>query len=145
VDGFVIDSNNPAIVGVSSVQTSGGLDIDARRGLVNVNASDVSVVVNNLNVQNNILQNFGQRGISLANDGAASSTGNTITGNVVGSFGWGSGQSEPGIGLFSNAYANLTNNTVNVPSAATGIAASTFTGAGSMIWSGNTVVVGADG
>jgi hypothetical protein len=136
INGFVIDGNNPAIAGVSGTVLN-GVEIDARRALTNVSSADVVVPINNLNLQFNILQNFGQRGISLS--GNAASTGNTITENVIRNF------KDQGVLLLTNAYVNVSNNTVNVPADAIGLHLQNFSQNGSMTWSGNNVTVGAGG
>jgi autotransporter-associated beta strand protein len=140
IDGLVIDGNNAAL-GASSVVT-GGVNLHARRGITNVGATNSIHPVNNLLIENNIIQNVADRGISLANEGPVS-TGNLITGNVVRNY------ADPAIGgygiiLFTNAYADVTNNTIDVPSGSIGLQLQNFYNNGSMTWSGNQITVGED-
>ena len=142
INGFVIDGNNPAIAGTSAIQTS-GFDIDARRGITNVGADDGLNPVNNLQVKYNIIQNVAQRGISLANGGPVS-TGNAITENVIRNFGSDPVNGGMAVILFTNAYADITNNTIDVSDNNIGLHLQNFYSNGLMNWTGNTVTVGQD-
>lgn len=140
IDGLVIDGNNSAL-GASSV-IAGGVNLHARRAITNVDGGNGVNPVNNLSIANNIIQNVADRGISLANNGPVS-TGNSISGNVVRNFG------DPALGgigiiLFTNAYADVTNNTIDVPASSIGLQLQNFSSNGSMTWSGNTLTVGQD-
>jgi len=135
INGLVIDGNNPALEGVSATQIN-GFDIDARRAVTNVNNANGVVVINDMDVRYNILQNFGQRAVSLS--GAAAMTGNTITENVIRTF------KEQGVLLLTNAYVDVTNNTVDVPGDAIGLHLQNFNNNGSMSWSENNITVNQD-
>jgi len=135
INGFVIDGNNPGIAGVSGTLIN-GVEVDGRRALTNVSDGNVVFSINNLNVQHNILQNFGQRAISLS--GVGTLIGNTITENVIRSF------KEQGVLLLTNAYVDVTNNTFEVPGSAIGLHLQNFDLNGSMDWSNNQVTVGQD-
>ncbi len=143
IDGLVIDGNNPAL-GASPVQT-GTINIDARRGIQNSDANDNFFDINNLLVENNIIQNVAQRGIELSNNTTVS-TGNLITGNVIRNFGSDPVNGGEGIILFTNAYADVTNNTItDVVGGAVGLQLQNFSSTGAMTWSGNDITVGQDG
>ena len=145
IDGLVIDGNNPAL-GASLVTGAGGVAIHARRGVTNVDATGAFVPVNNLLVENNIIQNLSQRGVSLDNNFSVASTGNVITGNVIRDFGSDPTNGGYGVILFHDAYSDVTNNTIiDDFGGQTGIQQQDFTGTGTMTWSGNRVTVGQDG
>ena len=135
INGFVVDGNNPDITATSATQIN-GVDIDGRRAITNINNSDIVVPINNLIIKYNILQNFGQRAVSLS--GSSPLSGILLTENVIRNF---KGQ---GVILFTNAYADITNNTVEVPGDAIGLHLQNFSQTGSMSWTGNTVTVGAE-
>jgi hypothetical protein len=143
LDGLVLDGNNPALP-ASSV-TGNGVNIDARRGIQNSDANNNFVDINNLLVENTIIQNFAQRGIELAND-STSSTGNLITGNVIHNFGSDPVNGGQGIILFTNAYADISHNTiVDDVGGQIGLHLQNFYANGTMTWSGNNVTVGQGG
>lgn len=142
VDGFTLDGNNPALSGASTIQDNLGLDIDARRAFTNVNIANSIVDINNLVIKNNILQNLGQRGVSLSSNGAVLS-GNLIDSNIVRNYGWGSNGGQ-GIILFGNAYTNVTNNIVDVTNDNIGLHLQNFYGNGTMTWNNNNVTTGQD-
>jgi hypothetical protein len=152
IDGLVIDGNNPDLDQTSAITGAGAVPVDARRGITNVDSDGVIHAVNNLVIQNNIIQNVAQRGISLDNNGLVG-TGNLITGNVIHNFGSDPDNGGEGIILFRNAYADITNNTIiDDVGGQIGIQLQNFytDGAhpsidGYMIWSGNDVTVGQDG
>ncbi len=111
IDGFVIDGNNPALAGGTDAG-AGGIAIQARRGVTNVDADGNFIPVNDLTVKNNIIQNLAQRGVSLDNNSTTASTGNMIANNVIRDFG-----SDPNVGgygiiLLNDAYADILNNTI---------------------------------
>lgn len=107
IDGMTIDGNNPAL-GVSAVVIN-GIHIHARRGITNINLSNTEVVIDNLVVRNNILQNFGQRGISQYNGPAAPTTSTLVERNIL----RGAGEQQV-IGLFG-AFIEVTDNHIEVP------------------------------
>jgi len=107
IDGFVIDGNNPALP-PSLVTGAGGVSIDARDGITNVDATGGYNPINNLIVQNNIIQNMAQRGVSLDNNSMVGSTGNVITGNVIHDFGSDPNNGGYGVILLNDAYADVT-------------------------------------
>jgi autotransporter-associated beta strand protein len=76
--------------------------------------------------------------------GAAAMTGNLITGNVVRNYGDSTTGNGYGILLLTNAYANVTNNTIDVEDNVIGLQLQNFFNNGSMTWSGNDVTVGQD-
>jgi len=143
-DGFVLDGNNDTIPTASSV-IGAGIDIDGRRAFTNVNAVGAGSVVNinNLTVKNNIIQNIAQRGVSLSSTGVAL-TGNLIDRNLIRSYGWDPVNGGQAVILFTNAYANVTNNTINVPVDQIGLHLQNFYSNGTMNWSNNNVTVGQD-
>ena len=141
-DGFTFDGNNPALAGASAIQDNLGLDIDSRRAFTNIDAANGFNPVNNLVIKNNIIQNVAQRGISLANNGPVSS-GILIDSNLVRNFGWDPAGGQ-GIILFTNAYAHITNNTIDVPENQIGLHLQNFFSNGAMNWSNNKVTVGQD-
>ncbi len=143
-DGFVLDGNNDTIPGPSTV-TGGGVDIDARRGFTNVNAVGAGSVIdiNNLTLKNNFIQNVAQRGVSFASNGAVL-TGNLIDSNLVRGFGYDPVNGGQGVILFTNAYANITNNVIDVPNDQIGLHLQNFYSNGTMTWSNNNVTVGQD-
>ena len=145
IDGFVIDGNNPALdVGGDLIATN-GVHIHARRGIDNVDSSNGTPTVNNLLIENNIIQNVSQRGVELASSGTAF-TGNSITGNVIRNFGSDPVNGGQGVILFTNAYSDITNNTiVDTQGGQIGLHLQNFYNNGTMTWSGNNVTVGQDG
>ncbi len=142
-DGFTFDGNNPNLTGSSAVQDNLTLDIDARRGLTNIDAANGFNPVNNLVVKNNIVQNLAQRGISLANNGPVSS-GILLDSNLIRNFGWDAVNGGQAIILFTNAYATISNNTIDVTDNNIGIHLQNFFSNGTMNWSNNKVTVGQD-
>jgi len=142
INGIVIDGNNPAIIGASILQT-GTIDIDARRGVTNRDNSDVSNPLNNFTIEYCIIQNIAQRGISLSNDGPVSS-GNIINENIIRNFGSDPGNGGQAVILFTNAYADITNNTIEVSTNNIGIHLQNFFSNGSMTWNGNNVTLDKD-
>lgn len=142
INGIVIDGNNPAIIGSSILQT-GTIDIDARRGVTNRDNSDISNPINNFIIEYCIIQNIAQRGINLSNDGPVSS-GNLISENIIRNFGSDPGNGGQAVILFTNAYADITNNTIEVSTNNIGIHLQNFFSNGSMTWSGNNLTVGQD-
>jgi hypothetical protein len=67
-------------------------------------------------------------------------TDNLISGNVLRNF------AGAGVIVFGNAYADITNNTLDAPAGAIGLQLQNFFNApGSMTWSGNQITVGQDG
>jgi hypothetical protein len=142
LDGLILDGNNPALP--ASPVVSNGVNIDARGGITNFDAANVDIPVNNLRVKNDIIQNVAQRGISLSNNGPVS-TGNLLTGNVIHNFGSDPVNGGQGISLFTNAYADIKNNTivVDVPGEI-GLQLQNFFSDGTMTWSGNQVTVAQD-
>ncbi len=144
IDGLVIDGNNPGLA-PSSIMVN-GVSIDARRGIQNSDANNNFVEVNNLLVENNIIQNVAQRGIELSNDSTAS-TGNLITANYITNFGADPVNGGLGIILFTNAYADITNNTIVDTvggGLAIGLQLQNFSSNGTMTWSGNNITVAQD-
>ncbi len=143
IDGLVIDGNNPSLPTTAVV--SDGVMVDARRGITN---TDNFVPVNNLVVQNDIIQNVSQRGVSLNNGTTGvppSSSGNLISGNVIRNFGVDSSVIDAGIVLFNNAYADVKNNTItDVLGQQILLNMQNFSGTGSMTWSGNVLTVNQD-
>ncbi len=145
IDGFVIDGNNPAL-GASLITGAGGVDIHARRGITNVDATGAFIPINNLTVENNIIQNLSQRGVSLDNNSTIASTGNVVTGNVIRDFGSDPNNGGYGVLVLNDAYADVTNNTIiDDFGGQTGIQAQHFDMTGSMTFSGNQITVGQDG
>jgi hypothetical protein len=142
IDGLVVDGNNPTL-GASPVQV-GTVNIDARRGIDNIDANDNPVPENNLVVQNDIIQNVAQRGISLFN-GVSASTGNLITGNVIRNFGSDPVNGGEAVLLLDDAYADITNNTIVDNLGQISLQLGNFSRNGSMTWSGNDITVGQDG
>ena len=122
-----------------------GLDIDARRGITNVNAvgGGSAVDVNSLVIKNNIIQNVAQRGVSLAGTGPAL-TGNKVDSNYIRNFGADLANGGYGVLLLTNAYADVSNNIVNVNDDAIGIQLQNFYQNGTMTWNNNNVTVGQD-
>jgi hypothetical protein len=145
IQGFVLEGNNTGDDGISNFNSSGN-----------------TVQVHGIQLQQNLVRNFNGSGIYLddagANQGApdpgAISTGNTISSNYVADNGNTTGDfDQPGIGVFDNFFANITNNTVVVPANTTGnpivegITVKNFNTAGvagphGMTISGNNVTVG---
>lgn len=142
-DGFTFDGNNPALAGASAVQDNLSLDIDSRRVFTNVNAANAVVDVNSLVIKNNILQNVAQRGISLSSNGPVL-TGNLVDSNLVRNYGWDPVNGGQGVILFTNAYAAITNNTIDVTDNNIGLHLQNFYSNGTMTWSNNNVTVGQD-
>ncbi|MBL7822498.1 MAG: HYR domain-containing protein, partial [Saprospiraceae bacterium] len=142
INGFVIDGNNPTLP-PSSVTDGGSVNIHARRGITNRNNSDVAVPLNNLNIKYNIIQNLAQRVINLANDGPVS-TGNLITENVLRHYGYDPVNGGQAVILFTNAYADITNNTIEISDNNIGLHLQNFSNNGNMSWSNNNVTVGQD-
>lgn len=142
-DGFVFDGNNPALAGASTVQDDGGLDIDARRVITNVSAGGTSTDISNLVIKNNIIQNVSQRGISLSSTGPVWS-GTLIDSNLVRNYGWDPTNGGQAIILFTNAYADITHNSIIVPHDQIGLHLQNFYNNGTMTWSNNNVTVGQD-
>jgi hypothetical protein len=145
IDGLVIDGNNPTLSGGTS---SNGVLVDARRGITNLDGSGNFVPVNNLLVQNDIIQNISQRGVSLNNGTSGvptSSTGNLIIANYIRNYGIDSSTIGAGVVLFGNAYADVENNTIDdVLGGQTPLNAQNFSGTGSMTWQGNIINAGQD-
>jgi hypothetical protein len=136
INGLVIDGNNPAL-GASATQIN-GVDIDARRGITNVDSANAVVDISNFSLESSILQNFGQRAMSISGNGPLQS-GNSISENVIRSF------LEQGVLIFGNFYVDITDNTIDVPNDAIGVHLQNFHSTPStMTWSGNTVTVGQD-
>jgi large repetitive protein len=155
-DIFRVLASNVSISGFVLEGSSQGDD-----GITNFDGTQTSVQVSNITIQQDIVQDFNGSGIYLddaapATQGApnpsAASTGNAIQNNYVANNGNGSGSfNQPGIGVFDNFFANITNNTVVVPAIANpvvdGITVSAFNTAGisgtqSMSVSGNSITVG---
>jgi hypothetical protein len=143
IDGLVVDGNNPALG--ASARVINGVNIHQDFGITNFN-SDFSVVpnLNNLQAKNNIVQNINSEPISMFNDGTVSS-GLLFDGNVIRNF------RSQGIILFNNAFADVTNNTVDVNGVRTGpgdpaigMQVQNFSANGTMTWSGNKIKVGQD-
>jgi parallel beta-helix repeat protein len=132
IDGFVFDGNNPALL-TSTVQIE-GVYAHARRGVTNIGPNDSFNPLNNLVLRNNVFQNFGQRGVSLANDGPLS-VGNLIERNVLRRI------RDQAIILFTNAYADIVSNTVKVPVGGIGLHLQNFSANNSMAWLSNTVTI----
>lgn len=143
IDGFTLDGNNPALTGTSTVTDGSGLDIDARRGIINRSVADAIVDVNNLKVKNNILQNLSQRGVNLYSTGT-SLTGNLIESNIIRNYGLDPVNGGQAVILFTNAYADITNNTVDVTDNNIGLHLQNFYSNGTMTWSNNNVTTGQD-
>lgn len=142
LNGLVLDGNNPAL-GASLVTDGGVVDIHARRGITNLSNLDGFNPLNNLSIHHNIVQNVAQRGISLANNGPVS-TGNLITENLIRHFGFDPVNGGQAVILFTNAYADLTNNTIEVPDDNIGLHLQNFYSNGSMNWTNNHITVGQD-
>jgi parallel beta-helix repeat protein len=132
IDGFVFDGNNPALL-TSTVQIE-GVYAHARRGVTNIGPNDSFNPLNNLVLRNNVFQNFGQRGVSLANNGPLS-VGNLIERNVLRRI------RDQAIILFTNAYADIVSNTVKVPVGGIGLHLQNFSANNSMAWLSNTVTI----
>ena len=145
IDGLVIDGNNPAL-GNSTVTGFGNVPIHARRGITNIDsATDSPDPAGNLTVENNIIQNVSQRGVSLDGGGTVS-TGNLITGNVIHDFGSDPTNGGFGVILFHDYYADVTNNTItDEVTVQTDIQLQGFDLSGTMTWSGNRLNVSQDG
>jgi hypothetical protein len=135
IDGFVFDGNNPALL-TSTVQIE-GVDAHARRGVTNIGPDDSFNPLNNLILRNNVFQNFGNRGVSLDNNGPVS-TGNLIERNVLRRI------YDRAIILVRNAYADVVSNTIDVPVEGVGLWMQTFYSDGSMAWLSNTVTIMTD-
>ncbi len=135
IDGFVLDGNNPAL-GASTVVVE-GVDAHARRGVTNIGPNDSFNPLNSLILRNNVFQNFGQRGISLANNDPVSA-GNLIERNVLRRI------RDQAILLLSNAYADIVENTIDVPVSGIGLHLQNFSANGSMAWLSNTVTIMTD-
>ena len=140
IDGFVLDGNNPLLDQTNALQV-GGVNADARRAIDNIDSGGgFNNPVSNLQIVNNVIQNFGDRGISLYNNGTAPAVNNLVEGNVIRNF------AGYGVLLFTNAYTDIENNTINGPTFATGIQLQNFYNVSdSMTWSGNDITVGQDG
>ncbi len=143
LDGFILDGNNPTIPAASTVLDNLSLDIDARRGITNIDVANGSNPVNNLVIKNNIIQNVAQRGISLSNNGPVS-TGILIDSNLIRNYGWDPVNGGQAVILFTNAYANITNNTIDVTDNNIGLHLQNFYSNGTMNWANNNVTVGQD-
>ncbi|MBL7782537.1 MAG: right-handed parallel beta-helix repeat-containing protein [Saprospiraceae bacterium] len=141
IDGFVLDGNNP-MLGSSSVTDGGSVQIHGRRGITNIDNSNGFNPVSNLTVQYNIVQNVSQRGISLANNGPVS-TGNTIAHNVIRHYGYDPVNGGQAVILFTNAYADVTDNTIEVSASNIGLHLQNFSANGSMNWASNNITAGA--
>lgn len=143
IGGFVIDGHSP-LLGTSVLQ-AGGLDIHARRGITNIDAANGYNPVNNLMVQANIIRNVAERGVSLANNGPVSS-GNLIDDNHFDHCGVTTDGGQAII-LFTNAYADITRNTIDVPQNSIGLHLQNFfqNGTMPMNWKSNKVSVGDNG
>ena len=141
IDGFVLDGNNASLP-VSTVLDEASLSIHARRGITNIDNSDGFNPLNNLVVKNNIIQNVAQRGISLANNGPVS-TGNLVDSNLIRNFGFDPVNGGQAVILFTNAYADLKHNTIDVSTSNIGFHLQNFFSNGTMTWSDNNVTAGA--
>ncbi len=139
IDGFTIDGNNPALDQTNAVQI-GGVNVDARRAVINVDDSNNFIPVNNLHVVNDVIQSLSARaGHQVVGDDTTPTHGDSIQGNVIRSFG------ELGVILFDGAYADVENNTINAPDDTDALQMQNFPNTGSsMTWSGNTITVGQD-
>ncbi len=136
INGFTLDGNNADLDQTNAAQVN-GVNVDARRGIDNIDASGNPITISGLTVENNIIQNVGDRGISLFNNNVNPAVNDVIQGNVVRNF------ANNGIILFDGAYADVQNNTIDVPDNAIGLQLQNFSGnAGTMTWSGNTITVG---
>ncbi len=111
IDGLVVDGNNPALGASTTVLE--GVDAHARRGLTNIADNNSFNPVSGLVLRNSVLQNFGQRGVSLANNGPATKA--LLERNVFGA------TSDQNVILFTNAYADVIRNTFVVISGAIGM------------------------
>ncbi|HZZ28461.1 MAG TPA: hypothetical protein VFE46_10710, partial [Pirellulales bacterium] len=139
IDGLVLDGNNAALVQTGATEV-GGVDADARRGIDNIDTTGTPISISGLTVQNDILQNFDDRAISLFNNGDLPATNDAIAGNVISNF------AGFGVLLLDDAYADITHNTILGPTFATGIQLQNFFGGvDSMTWSNNNITLGQDG
>jgi Domain of unknown function (DUF4082)/Bacterial Ig-like domain/HYR domain/Bacterial Ig domain len=145
VDGFVLDGNNPTLSQVDAVVV-GGINTDVRRAIQTEDAAGNFFSANNVMIKNNIIQNFAQRGIELANpsDTSPATSGSLIQGNLIRNFGF------DGILLAFNAYSDIVSNTVDMAQGAeAGIWLQDFPNNGAssktLDWSHNTVTVCQDG
>jgi hypothetical protein len=137
INGIVIDGNNENLPGASAIQVN-GIDVDARRGITNLLNGTV-YPINNLTISNSILQNFGQRGISLSGIASGIMTDNEISQNLVRNF------KDQGIILFNNAYVDVLGNTIDAPGGSIGLHLQNFNQSSTMDWNGNTVTIGENG
>ena len=141
IDGFVVDGNNPVLPQGGAVLV-GGIKTDSRRAIETEDASGNLFSANSASIKNNIIQNFAQRGVELANptDTSPATSGSLITGNVIRNFGW------DGILIAFNAYSDVTSNTVDMAAGGeAGIWLQDFPSSGAtpktLDWSHNTVTV----
>ena len=141
VDGFVLDGNNPTLSQNGAVAV-GGINTYVRRAIETEDEAGNFFPANHASIQNNIIQNFAQRGIELVNptDTSPATSGGLITGNVIRNFGL------DGILLANNAYGDIVSNTVDMPEGAeAGIWLQDFPDNGALSktldWSHNTVTV----
>jgi uncharacterized delta-60 repeat protein len=136
INGFTLDGNNAALDQTNATLVN-GVAADARRGIDNIDASGNPITISGLTVENNIIQNVDDRGISLFNNGVNPAVNDVIQGNVVRNF------ANNGIILFDDAYADVQNNTIDVPDNAIGLQLQNFFNTtGTMTWSGNNITVG---
>ena len=75
INGFVIDGNNAAIANQSSATVINGVNTDSRRAIETENASGSLVTEGSVVVEYNVIQNFAQRGVELANSSDTSPSG----------------------------------------------------------------------
>ncbi|MBX3475491.1 MAG: tandem-95 repeat protein [Planctomycetes bacterium] len=136
IDGLVIDGNNPAL-GASALQIN-GVEIHARYGITNIGATNSFNPVDNLMVRHCVLQNFGWRGVSVANNGPV--THGTVRENVIRNF------RSQGVYTQTNAYLDIQDNTIDVPGSGVGLHWQNFSAgrAGNAVthWRDNRISVG---
>ena len=136
IDGLVIDGNNPAL-GASVLQIN-GVEVHARYGITNIGATNSFNPVDNLMVRHCVLQNFGWRGVSVANNGPV--THGTVRENVIRNF------RSQGIYTQTNAYLDIQDNTIDVPGSGVGLHWQNFSAgrAGNAVthWRDNRISVG---
>ncbi len=144
INGFVLDGNNPNLP-QGSATTVGVITTDSRRAIETEDASGNLVGANSALVENNIIQNYAQRGVELGNhaDTSPATSGSSVYGNVICNFG------DTGILLAYNAYGDVVSNTVVMTDGdEAGIWLQDFPNNGAtpktMDWSHNTVTVSQD-
>ena len=145
IDGFVFDGNNPSLNQTGAAHL-GGVNIDGQDAITNYNSSGTATPISNLMAEFNIIQNFGESGITLDNGNAAGPAANSqIQDNLFTNIGNDAGEPAFDVALLNNAAADVQANTINVAGLFTGLELQNFSNVSqSMTWSGNTFTVGQD-